>query len=210
MVSSKYSVFGCQQTAKGGISHEKIFLLVLVTTIVACVSIAFAAAPFGTNWGKWGKEDQLGTLNYITPQKVLAAGKLIRKGAVFNLAIDLTSEAPGWPGRTFQHNMTHVTAFSKEGGIGFTDDMLVMHSQFSTQWDELGHCTWDGRMYNNFDAPSIARGAPKNLSVHQWADKIVSRGVLLDIAKLKGVPNLESGYEITVEDLEATAKAQNV
>lgn len=170
-----------------------------------------AAAPFGTNWGKWGPDDELGALNYITPEKIAEAGKCIKKGKVFNLAIDLTPTSPGWTGRTYQHTMTHVTpSFSKEGGIGFTDDMIVMHSQFSTQWDGLPHCVWSGKAYNGFDAPSIARGAPQKLSIHKWADRVVSRGVLLDIAKLKGVPNLEKGYEITPEDLDAACKAQNI
>lgn len=88
--------------------------------------------------------------------------------------------------------------------------MIVMHSQFSTQWDGLPHCVWEGKMYNGYDAPSIARGSKKNLSIHLWADRVVSRGVLLDIAKLKNVPNLEKGYAITPEDLDAAERAQKV
>jgi kynurenine formamidase len=196
---------------KGGNVMKRTCLSVLVVCIVLSASVALAGAPFGTNWGKWGTDDQLGTLNYITPLKVAEAGKLIKKGVVFNLAIDLKPTTAGWTGRSYQHYMTHITpAFSKEGGIGFTDDMIVMHLQFSTQWDGLSHCVWEGKMYNGYDAPTIARGAPKQLSIHQWADRVVTRGVLLDIARLKGVPNLEKGYEITPEDLEAAAKAQNV
>jgi kynurenine formamidase len=186
-------------------------LAFLVISAFLCVAAADAASPFGTNWGKWGPDDELGTLNYITPEKVQEAGKSIKKGKVFNLALDLTPTSPGWTGRSYEHFMSHITpAFSAEGGIGFTDDVIFMHSQFSTQWDGLPHCVWSGKMYNDFDLPTIARGAPRKLSIHLWADRVVSRGVLLDVAKLKNVPNLEKGYVITPEDLDAAAKAQKV
>jgi hypothetical protein len=138
-------------------------LAFLVISAFLCVAAADAASPFGTNWGKWGPDDELGTLNYITPEKVQEAGKSIKKGKVFNLALDLTPTSPGWTGRSYEHFMSHITpAFSAEGGIGFTDDVIFMHSQFSTQWDGFPHCVWSGKMYNDFDLPTIARGRREN------------------------------------------------
>jgi kynurenine formamidase len=174
--------------------------------------VALAGAPFGTNWGKWGTDDQFGTLNYITPDGVAAAGKLVKTGKVFNLAQDLAPNTPGWAGRTYRHTFDFIIPqLDPAGGVGAADDAIEMHLQYSTQWDGLPHFFFSGKMYNGYDAATkiVATGA-QELSIHQWANKIVARGVLLDIAKYKGVDNLEKGYIITPEDIDATLAAQNV
>jgi kynurenine formamidase len=86
-----------------------------------------------------------------------------------------------------------------------------MHQQYSTQWDGFPHCLWDGKMYNGYPASKITafRGTSE-LSIHQWSDKIVTRGILIDIARLKNVPNLEKGYNITPADLDAACMTQKV
>jgi kynurenine formamidase len=190
---------------------KKVFLCFLVMIFVLTGSLALAGAPFGTNWGKWGEKDQLGTLNYITPQKISEAAALVKKGKVFNLALDLKAAMPGWPGRSFYHYFAYIsTAFSPEGGIGFSDDVITMHLQYSTQWDGFPHSMYDKKLYNGYSTDAITPSGTTQLSVHQWADKIVSRGVLLDIARLKKVDNLAKGYIITPADLEAAAAAQKV
>lgn len=187
------------------------YSMILGLLVLASQALAEPPAPYGNNWGKWGDDDQLGTLNYITPEKVAEASKEIESGKVFNLAIELTPNAPTWTGRKYQHYMAHSTpSLSKEGGIGFAGDVIIMHLQYSTQWDGLSHALYDGKAYNNHDAPSVSRNASGQLSIHNWADKVVSRGVLLDIARLKDVAHLEKGYVITPKDLDAASKAQNV
>lgn len=96
------------------------------------------------------------------------------------------------------------------GGIGFADDAVSMHQQYSTQWDGFPHSFCNAKMYNGYDAAKVTARGTMECSIHQWADKIVTRGILLDIAKYKGVGNLEKGYVITPEDLDGCAKAQNI
>ncbi len=98
-----------------------------------------------------------------------------------------------------------------KGGIGFSDDAITMHQQYSTQWDGFPHAFFSGKMFNGYDVVKnvTASGAALH-SIHKWAEKIVTRGVLLDIAKYKGVANQEKGYVITPADLDGAAKAQNV
>lgn len=189
-----------------------IVVFLIVAFILLSTVQTMAGQPYGTNWGKWGPKDQLGTLNYITRQKIREASKLIKKGEVFNLGINLKRKMPCWTGRNYQHYMSYILpSLSAEGGVGFTNDVIVMDQQYSTQWDGFPHCLWDGKMYNGHPVSKItALNGTAELSIHQWSDKIVSRGVLLDIAKLKNVSNLAKGYIITPADLDAACKAQNV
>lgn len=191
---------------------RKICLSVLVICFVLSASLALAGQPFGTNWGKWGPKDQLGAWNYITPEKIAEAATLVKKGKVFNLAIDLKPNQPGWAGRFYRHTFDYIVpAFDPKGGIGASDDAITMHQQYSTQWDGFPHFFFSGKMYNGYDAATMVTAMGTfQLSIHQWADKVVTRGVLLDIAKYKGVANLEKGYIITPADLDGASKAQGV
>ena len=186
--------------------------IAIAASILLPTYTALAGQPYGTNWGKWGDDDEYGALNYITPSKISEAGKLAKKGKVFNLAIDLKPNQPGWAGRTYRHSFDWIlVSIDPKGGVGASDDAIAMHQQYSTQWDGFPHFFFEGKMYNDHDVASTvtANGASVN-SIHKWADKVVSRGVLLDVAKYKGVDSLESGYVITPADLDATARAQNV
>lgn len=183
---------------------------VLIAGLLFSGSVALAGQPYGNNWGKWGPDDEHGALNYITPQKIAEAANLVSKGKVFNLAIDLKPNTPGWTGRTYRHTFDFI--FNPTGdGVGAADDAIAMHQQYSTQWDGFGHFFFSGKMFNGHDVATnlTVGGATKN-SIHNWAEKIVTRGVLLDIARYKGVDNLEKGYIITPADMVATARAQNV
>jgi kynurenine formamidase len=177
------------------------------------------AAARCSNWGKWGPEDQRGTLNYITPETIVKAAHLIKRGAVFSLAIPFNSKGPqiDQP-RRFNpiHRMMitgpDVTSGSLKfpGGVGFADDMVIMPLQCATQWDALSHCFLDGRMYNGYDANLVASNGAKLNGIEQVANGIVTRGVLVDIARLKQVPWLEPGYAITPDDLDAALSAHGV
>src|SRR5438128_11271256 len=95
-------------------------------------------------------------------------------------------------------------------GYGGSDDWIVMPLQSVTQWDSLAHIFYDGKMWNGYSADLVtSTGAAKN-SIDKTRDKIAGRGVLLDVARYKGVRALEPGYAITVADLEATAAAAHV
>ena len=190
---------------------KKACITFIVIVIVLFAFLALAGQPYGTNWGKWGPKDQLGAWNYITPGKTAAAAKLVKKGKIFNLAIDLKRNQPGWTGRWYRHTFDYILpALDPAGGIGFADDAITMHQQYSTQWDGFPHSFYSGKMYNGYDASKVTALGTAELSIHHWADKIATRGILLDIAKYKGVDNLEKGYVITPEDLDGCAKAQNI
>ena len=168
------------------------------------------------NWGKWGPEDEIGTLNYITPEKIAQASRLVTAGKVFALGIPLQRNGPQSGTRQrFNpiHSMfrdggdqpkTHEEVIELQG-YGGSDDWIVMPLQCVTQWDSLAHVFDSGKMYNGYDATLVtSSGAAKN-SIDKTKNKIVGRGVLLDVPRYKGVPFLQPGYAITVDDLAAPA-----
>jgi kynurenine formamidase len=168
-----------------------------------------------SNWGRWGAEDERGTLNFITADKIREAAACVKQGTVFSLGLPFGAEGPqiGQGGRV---NPMHVMSALHVGygpdpeGFRYNDDLVVMPLQCATQWDSLAHIFDDGKMYNGYDAALVtSSGAAKN-SIDKTKSKIAGRGVLLDVARYKGVRALEPGYAITVADLEGTAAAAKV
>ncbi|MDX2171254.1 MAG: cyclase family protein [Deltaproteobacteria bacterium] len=169
-----------------------------------------------SNWGRWGADDERGTLNFITPEVVQRAAGLVRRGAVFSLGLPFGSEGPqiGQGGRVNPlHLMTAVDQKlpgNYPDGFRYADDVMVLPLQCATQWDSLAHVHYDGLLYNGFPAATTtAAGASKN-GIDKVGAGVVSRGVLLDIARLHGVPRVKPGTPITPDDLEAAAAAQQV
>lgn len=171
------------------------------------------------NWGRWGADDEIGTLNHISPQDIINAAKLIRKGKVFSLALNFDSNGPqsGLWGNRFNpiHTMLATGTDAVEGRqesikVRYADDMVTMPLQCGTQWDALGHVFNGEKMWNGYDARLVdANGAHKN-GIEKTKDKMVGRGVLLDVARYKGVDSLEDGYGISNAELEKCAAAQGV
>lgn len=165
-----------------------------------------------SNWGRWGPDDELGTLNHLTAERRRAAAALVRKGSVFSLAIPFDRSGPQPP---FERRLNPHLAMLDTGtdlragrqanaaeGWGYADDMVTMALQCATQWDALSHVFYDFRMYNDRDCALVgSEGAQRN-SVAVARDRVVGRGVLLDVARLKGEDALPGGYEITAADLE--------
>jgi len=177
------------------------------------------------NWGKWGPEDEIGTLNYITPGKVVEASRLVRQGKTLSLALPFDSSGPqtGRFGRVNPiHQMVatgtdHVAGNQRvldfaEGpyGFGFADDTITMYLQTGTQWDGLSHIFRDGKMWNGRDARLVTSAGAARNGIEKFKDKVVTRGVLLDIARSRGVEYLEPGQAIYVEDLDAAAAQAGV
>lgn len=166
------------------------------------------------NWGRWGDDDQLGTLNYITPQKIVDASGLVKQGKVLSLAIPFDDNGPQ-TGSFGRFNPIHFML--QDGGdvsigaqdhlpnIQYTDDAVTMPLQCATQWDALAHILYRGKMYNGYEAHHVnSTGAKKN-GMENAKDKIVSRGVLLDIPRYKGKQWLEPGEAVYPEDLDGAA-----
>jgi kynurenine formamidase len=169
-----------------------------------------------SNWGRWGEDDEIGTLNFVTPGKRVQAAQLVKTGKIFDLGMPFDKNGPFLPGG-FRINPVHVmtflpsdTAGSPDGMIS-ADDMVIMGLQAATQWDSLAHVGYDGFFYNNVPAGAVNNflGATRN-SFAKSVDRLISRGVLLDVARLKGVDRLEDSYEITAADLSAAEKRQGV
>ncbi len=172
------------------------------------------------NWGKWGPDDQVGTVNWITPEKVLQGIRTVRKGKVFSLAIPTDINGPQMGGNRRFNPMTFMlrdgrdTAAGDMAGapqnFGSADDVFMMPTHGATHWDALAHVYWDGKMWNGYDIRLVTSfGAGKN-GIENYRDKIFGRGVLLDVARVKGVSCLEDGYAITAEDLDAAEKMANL
>ena len=171
------------------------------------------------NWGKWGPADEIGTLNYATPEKVAAAAKLIQNGKAFPLAIPLGPDGPqtGARGRMNPvHLMRHDGADGysglrdKEAGLRSADDWLIMPLQAATHWDALSHIFYKDRMYNGYDMREVMSWGARKCGIEKTKGKAAGRGVLLDMARHKGVDFLEDGTPITPDDLDAAADKQSV
>ena len=180
----------------------------------------YEAAEKLSNWGRWGTDDQIGTLNNVTSDDLVNAGKLIKKGKVFSLGLSLKEPIQSglfggrWnPIHTMLATGTDAAAGNQDVPspyLRYADDAINMPCQASTQWDALCHIFLDDKMYNGYDAKLVdARGA-KKLGIEHVRDKMAGRGVLLDVARHKGVDSLDDGYAIINADLDACAKAQRV
>jgi kynurenine formamidase len=160
-----------------------------------------------SNWGRWGQVDQQGTLNLITPQEIKFAAKLVKAGKIYSLSVPLDADGPQFPMR---HKTWKTTSLLNVGdGIGFSDDVVIMHSHSGTHMDSLCHVWSDHQLYNGFDVREhvTSFGSTRNGIEHVPA--IVGRGILLDIAGWKGVRHLSLGETISASDLDRCAASQN-
>lgn len=179
-----------------------------------------ALAQQYSNWGRWGDDDQIGTLNLAGPEEVRRAAESIRSGKRISMALPFDSAGPQTQGFG-RFNPLHLMI--RDGGdiatgsvvrdfyggrdrhIRGTDDVIIMPLQAGTQWDALGHIFFDGKMYNGRGPEDVSSFGARVNDIAQAADRIAGRGVLLDVARAKGVDALDAGYAITDEDLDAAA-----
>jgi kynurenine formamidase len=171
------------------------------------------------NWGKWGANDQLGTLNYITPEKVVDAAKLVKQGKTFSLAIPFDDKGPQ-TGAFGRFNPIHFML--QDGGdiiagaqdhlpnLRYTDDAVTMPLQCATQWDALAHILYEDRMYNGYAAKEITSTGAKKNGIENAKSKIITRGVLLDIPRYRKKNWLDPGEAIYPADLDGAAAMGNV
>ncbi|MDA8358524.1 MAG: cyclase family protein [Actinomycetota bacterium] len=161
------------------------------------------------NWGRWGDDDELGTLNLIDDAARRRAAASIRTGRAYPLGLPL-SESEGIqmgfvPGRSNPHRtMIAVDSplSSDPEWIRASEDVVDMALQCATHWDALAHASYGGHIYNGFPSTSVTEAGAGRCGIH-LVRTLVSRGVLLDVARARGVPVLEPGYAITPDDLDA-------
>lgn len=172
-----------------------------------------------TNWGRWGDDDELGTLNYITAEKRLAAAERVQQGKVFSLSLPLDERGPQPP---FERRLNPSRVMLEVGtdvatdrqpyplrGYGFADDMIIMALQAATHWDALSHVFHRYKMYNDRSCAQVdVEGAAAN-GIQVAADRIVTRGVLVDLAT-SDHPRLEPGYAITALEIQRVLDRERV
>jgi kynurenine formamidase len=170
-----------------------------------------------SNWGRWGPDDERGTLNLITPEVVKRATGCVRRGRVFTLGLPFGADGPQ-PGVGLRFNPMHyMSAIGQSIGGGslaccYSDDIVHMPLQCATQWDALAHVHYEGQLYNGFRADEVlnASGASRGGIDKAAVDGIVSRGVLLDVARQLGVERLAADVVIEPADLDAAARAARI
>lgn len=172
-----------------------------------------------SNWGRWGDDDERGCANLLTPESLRRGLEAVVDGRNLSLAVPLDQDGPqvGQPARRLNAMLTLTSLNERDrfapGIWAGTDDMVTMSTAAGTHIDALSHITYDGLMYNGFPADSITASAGATRCGIEKLPPIVTRGVLLDIARLKGVERLDQvdpGYAITAQDLDAAADAAGV
>ncbi|TGD99796.1 cyclase family protein [Methylobacterium nonmethylotrophicum] len=163
---------------------------------------------------RWGAEDEIGAANHLSPAKVQEAVKLVTTGKTYALGIPIDRGTPAFPPRNFA--VTVMAPNQPEGvtfganKMSYLDDMVTGWLGVGTQIDGLAHLGTDSTFYNRnrmkdiFDTTGV-----KKLGAHK-IPPIVTRGVLLDVAKAKGKDRLMEGELVTVDDIKAAEKAAGV
>jgi kynurenine formamidase len=170
------------------------------------------------NWGKWGPEDELGTLNHVTPADIVEAAKLVRTGKVISMALPFDQKGPAF-GLRGRFNPIHLmiatgaeayAGVQDPAGMRYADDIIIMPLQCGTQWDALSHVFYGNQMWNGYDIRLVdTQGAKKN-GIEKTKAKMVGRGVLLDVPRAHGVDTLPDGYAISAAELDYVAGKQHV
>ncbi|MEV6775364.1 cyclase family protein [Streptomyces syringium] len=167
------------------------------------------------NWGRWGAADEIGTLNVITGAVVRAAAATVTTGRRVPLALPLRQDGVQTgmiPGRVNPlHTMVAVNweMFGPDT-IATSDDTVTMGLQAGTHWDALPHVSHSGKIYNGRPAASITAHGRAAFSGMEKAGPVVSRGVLLDVARARGTERLDGGHIVTPEDLDAAQELAGV
>jgi kynurenine formamidase len=160
-----------------------------------------------SNWGRWGSSDELGTVNLITPAVRKAAAALVTEGYSVSLARRLNDVTAVDNPSPF---LDKVPAGPPDGQFNTDDFALPVHGFGFTHMDALSHVAYHGTMYNGVPAPSTVVDGHRRLSVEAFGNGIVSRGVLVDIPWLRGLPYLEPGTVIIPAELDAWQKKTGV
>ncbi|MFF0202536.1 cyclase family protein [Streptomyces sp. NPDC005017] len=167
------------------------------------------------NWGRWGADDEIGTLNLVTDEVVREAAARVRTGRRVPLALPLRQDGVQTgmiPGRIDPlHAMVQVNQeLFGPGTVACSDDVVTMGLQAGTHWDALPHVSHSGRLYNGRPAGTITAHGGAAFAGIDKVRHLVSRGVLLDVARARGVERLDGGHAVTPEDLEAAEEFAGV
>ena len=161
-----------------------------------------------SNWGRWGKDDEMGALNLITPAKRRAAAALVKDGITVSLASNAATQKELDVPCPAEWMMVTAT----QGGATDRIAYPCIHGAGATHIDSFAHIFFNGLAWNGYPVSTVVskeKGAMRN-SVLNMKNGIVTRAVLFDIPRLKGLPYLEPGTRIYPDDLEAWEKKAGV
>jgi kynurenine formamidase len=172
-------------------------------------------APGLRNWDRWRRDDGLGMLNLVDARKRLEGRDAIRTGQAISLGFELREGVPQPPGSgriNPQHLMTELPSDAAPDWDGpvFADDQLSMAVHAATHWDALSHCFHGGKMFGGIDASEVTTKGAAHNDIVPAARRLVTRGVLADVARHRGVEVLAPGHGIGAEELRETLDAQGV
>lgn len=164
------------------------------------------------NWGRWGPDDERGTLNLITPEKQAAALALASEGTIVSCALPLPVRPAPDNLQPVQHHVLRAGDAVSDQGLQFSADWfsIAPHGMATTHLDALCHVFTNGKMYNGFDKGEVLSSGARKNSIMAGKDGLMSRGVLMDIPGLRGVDWLEPGEAITAADLDAAEQRQGI
>lgn len=165
-----------------------------------------------SNWGRWGEDDELGTLNFLNAAEVAAAVKLARKGHRVSLGRPLDTVTGPDNSRPALHYMTHMGDRRPDEPTYYTDFIGVdFHGKSASHIDALSHVAYKGMFYNGKDASDVVgSGGSTFAPISRLSDGLLARGVLLDVARARGVDWVEPPAAFGPEDLDAAARSLGV
>ncbi len=177
------------------------------------------AAERLSNWGRWGADDEIGTLNFTQPEDVIAAARLVQKGKIISLVLPFDNNGPQGAKTSFsapgRFNPIHVMLRSGTDGyagvydhrkIRAADDIVIMPLQCGTQWDGLGHVFIGDKMWNGYDIRTVTSFGAQKCGIEKTKAKMAGRGVLFDMPKMFGMERLPDAFAITNEMLDKAEK----
>jgi kynurenine formamidase len=187
--------------------------LLIASALAAAFSAVVQAQPLQTCYkSKWGPNDQIGALNNITSDNVLAAAKLVKRGKAIRMGIETNSKTPAFPPRVF--NITVLTPGQEYGGslgetkTNYNDDIISGWVGVGSQLDGLGHIGIDGTYYNCASGRDfVAAAGLKRLGI-ETVPAIATRGVILDMVGLMGRDPVPEGTPFNRKEIEAALKRQ--
>jgi kynurenine formamidase len=162
-----------------------------------------------SNWGRWGKDDQMGTVNLITPAKRKAAAALVKEGYSVSLSSDAETVKSADNEFPFGHEMI-ATGNDSNPMFGMDVYSTRYHGKVLTHLDALSHMFYQGKMYNGYSQQQVNRQGAQQLAVTAYKNGLISRGILMDIPALKGVKYLDLSTPIYPADLDAWEKKAGV
>ena len=166
-----------------------------------------------STWGRWSDHDQQGALHHLSPERIVAAVRLVRDGLSVTLSRPLATEAAVSNPQPAEHRMTMLTDTDiGSGSLRFTKDYVGAdyHNEGHTHIDAFCHVAYDGSLYNGWPQDSVDADGASVDSIEVLKNGLVGRGVLLDIPRLRGVPWLDPGEHVSPAELAAAESEKGV